>query len=40
MAHQIRTIANEKLAEQCGTLTGGRIQELVRRAILLHLGFT
>ena len=39
MAHQIRTIAKERLAEQCGVLTDGKVQELVRRAVLLHLGF-
>lgn len=39
MAHQIRTIAKERLGEQSGAIADSKTQELVRRAVLLHLGF-
>lgn len=39
MAYQIRTIAKQRLHEQCGEVSREELQIKIRKAVLLHLGF-
>jgi len=38
MAHQVRTIAKQRLNERCGEVTQEELQTKVREAVLRHLG--
>ncbi|KFD42503.1 hypothetical protein HY02_06090 [Peptococcaceae bacterium SCADC1_2_3] len=40
MAHQIRTIAKQRLNERCGEVSQEELQIKIREAVLRHLGFS